>query len=150
MIQIVRTNSGNKDFIALVKCLDEDLAIRDGDDHDFYAQFNKIAAINMVGVAYKDGIAVGCGALKIFDSKRMEIKRMYTIPIYRGQGIASKIIDELEIWASNLGFENCILETGKKQPEAIKLYTKKGYSTTSNYGQYKGVENSICFAKKLN
>jgi len=42
-----------------------------------------------------------------------------------------------------------MLETGKRQPEAIELYKKSGYKLTPNYGQYAGVENSLCFEKKL-
>jgi hypothetical protein len=41
------------------------------------------------------------------------------------------------------------LETGKKQPEAIKLYTKNGYFIIPNFGQYENIENSICFEKQL-
>jgi putative acetyltransferase len=40
-------------------------------------------------------------------------------------------------------------ETGKRQPEAIALYEKQGYQRISNYGQYIGVENSVCFEKVL-
>ena len=42
-----------------------------------------------------------------------------------------------------------MLETGQKQPEAIALYTKSGYRIIPNYGQYVGVESSVCFEKKL-
>ncbi|HJZ39393.1 MAG TPA: hypothetical protein VJ203_03440 [Bacteroidales bacterium] len=43
-----------------------------------------------------------------------------------------------------------MLETGKRQPEAIELYKKSGYKLTPNYGQYAGVENSLCFEKNYN
>ena len=79
----------------------------------------------------------------------MEIKRMYTSPESRGKGIASSVLSELEGWASELSYEKCILETGKKQPEAIGLYEKNGYKTIPNYGQYAGIENSLCFEKHL-
>ena len=45
--------------------------------------------------------------------------------------------------------EQISVETGKKQPEAIALYRKKGYEQIPNYGQYIGVENSVCFEKTL-
>ncbi|MGB5499367.1 MAG: GNAT family N-acetyltransferase, partial [Maribacter sp.] len=48
-----------------------------------------------------------------------------------------------------LSYEKCVLETGKRQPEAIQLYTKSGYKIIPNYGQYKGIANSICFEKIL-
>lgn len=148
MIQIIRTNSENKDFIELVKHLDIELAERDGEDHPYYAQFNKIDKIKFVVIAYENEKPVGCGAIKQYEPRTMEIKRMYVLPENRGRGIANKILSELEIWATELAFKKCILETGKKQPEAIRLYQKNGYNLIQNYGQYAQVENSVCFEKK--
>ena len=150
MIKLVRTNSENEDFIELVKHLDADLANADGDEHAFYNQFNKIDQIKHVVVLYDDKLPLGCGAFKEYDAQSVEIKRMYTLNESRGKGVATKILHELEIWATELGYRRCILETGKKQVEAIKLYKKNGYTLISNYGQYIGVENSLCFDKKLN
>jgi len=144
-----RTNSDDPDFVALVRHLDAELAIRDGDEHAFYSQFNKIANLKNVVVAYQDERAVGCGALKPLEENVMEVKRMFVFPELRGQGIASKVLSELERWATELGARVCCLETGMKQPEAIALYTKSGYERIPNYGQYAGVENSVCFEKKL-
>ena len=149
MIRITRTNSDNQDFIQLVKHLDADLAERDGEDHSFYAQFNKIDKIKYVAVAYEDDQPVGCGAIKECALDTMEIKRMYTSPESRGKGIASKVLHELEAWAAELSYEKCILETGKKQPEAIGLYQKNGYKIIPNYGQYAEIENSVCFEKLI-
>lgn len=150
MINVTRTSSQNQDFIALVKHLDADLAIRDGDDHSFYDQFNKIDLIKHVVVLYNNGTAVACGAIKEHSPKTMEVKRMYTLPKSRGHGLASMVLTELEIWARELSHEKCILETGKMQPEAIQLYEKSGYRLIPNYGQYAGIINSLCFQKDLN
>lgn len=149
MIRLLRTNSDNPDFIELVKHLDTDLAKRDGDEHSFYAQFNKIAAIKHVIVAYENNKPVACGAIKEYDPQTMEVKRMYTTPESRGKGIASKVLAEVETWAAELSYKKTVLETGKKQPEAIELYKKNGYQLIPNYGQYAGVENSLCFEKEL-
>ncbi len=149
MIKTVRTNSDNPDFISLVKLLDADLAIRDGEDHPFYAQYNKIDKIKYAVVAYEDDKPVSCGAIKEYSPSTMEIKRMYTLPEFRGKGIATKVLNELEKWVKELSCEKCILETGKKQPEAIALYNKNGYKSIPNYGQYAGVENSVCFEKEM-
>ncbi len=150
MLQIIRTNSDHHDFINLVKYLDADLAIRDGADHSFYAQFNKIDKIKHVVVAYENDKPISCGAIKAYSINIMEVKRMYTLPESRGHGIASKVLNELEMWAAELAYEKCILETGKKQPEAIALYQKNGYQQIPNYGQYAGIENSLCFEKQIN
>jgi GNAT superfamily N-acetyltransferase len=149
MIKIIRTDSDNQDFIELVRRLDADLAERDGDDHSFYDQFNKIIKIKHVVVVYENDEPVGCGAIKAFNPDTVEVKRMYTAPERRGKGTATRILSELERWAVELSYTRCVLETGKRQPEAIRLYEKNGYTSIPNYGQYVGVENSVCFEKKL-
>lgn len=149
MITLLRTNSDNPDFIALVKLLDADLAVRDGDQHVFYAKLNKIEGIRHVVVAFDNHIAVGCGAIKEYEPATMQVKRMYVSPEHRGKGIASAVLGELEKWATEMNYKDCILETGKNQPEAIELYKKNLYHIIPNYGQYIGVDNSICFKKIL-
>jgi len=148
-VYITRTNSDNPGFIELVKLLDADLAIRDGEDHPFYAQFNKIDKIKYVVLAYENEKPVGCGAIKEYEPGIMEIKRMYVLSEHRKKGIAAKILSELENWARELSYTKCILETGKKQPEAIGLYRKNGYKVIPNFGQYAGIKNSVCFEKKI-
>lgn len=149
MIKILRTNPENEDFAALIKCLDADLAIRDGEEHAFYGQYNKTNTIKHVVVAYTDEKPSACGAIKEYAGGIAEIKRMYTSPGDRGKGIASAVLKALEGWAIELSYKKCILETGKKQPEAIRLYEKNGYMTIPNYGPYADVENSVCFEKTL-
>ncbi len=148
MYTIEKTNSGNIDFQALVKELDKDLAIRDGAEHSFYAKYNSIASIQHAIVIYENDVPLGCGAIKEFAPTCMEVKRMYVPVAARGKGIASIVLAALEAWARELGYTKCILETGLKQPEAIRLYQKNNYSIIPNYGQYAGVENSVCFEKK--
>jgi GNAT superfamily N-acetyltransferase len=148
-VKLLRTDSDNTDFRDLVALLDADLRIRDGVEHDFYAQFNKIDKIRNALVAYENETAVSCGAFKEYAAGVAEIKRMFVLPDLRGRGIAQKILSELENWAKELNFSECILETGLKQPEAIRLYQKSGYELIPNYGQYAGVENSVCMRKAV-
>ncbi|RZK90816.1 MAG: GNAT family N-acetyltransferase [Hymenobacter sp.] len=149
MLHLVRTTSENPDFRALVQLLDQDLAERDGAEHSFYAQFNTIAQLAHVVVAYQGEAPVGCGAFKPFEANTVEIKRMYVQPAHRGQGVAQAVLAELEHWAGELGITHCVLETGQKQPEAIALYQRCGYAFIPNYGQYVGVANSVCLQKAL-
>jgi putative acetyltransferase len=149
MTSFLKTDSSNKDFQQLVELLDADLKFRDGDDHTFYAQFNKIVQIKNVIVCYIDDYAVGCGAFKSFDESTVEIKRMFVRPEFRGRGLGLEILRALELWAEESGWSACVLETGKKQPEAIQLYQKAGYGIIPNYGQYAGIENSVCMRKLL-
>ena len=149
MIKTIRSDSSNADFQELVKALDNELKIRDGDEHGFYDQFNKITHIKYAVVAYENNEPLGCGAIKEHSNEMMEIKRMFVPFSKRGMGIASIILTELEKWAKELGNKKCILETGKRQPEAIALYGKNGYRVIPNYGQYTIMENSVCFEKEL-
>jgi putative acetyltransferase len=149
MLRLVRTTFENLDFRALVQLLDQDLAERDGAEHGFYAQYNKLDLIRNAVVAYAGEVPVGCGAFKEFKPGTVEIKRMYVRPEYRQQGAARAVLGELEKWAAELGYPAAVLETGKRQPEAITLYQRSGYEFTPNYGQYVGIENSVCLRKAL-
>ncbi len=148
MISIRRTTSADADFQYLVGLLDQEALVRDGADNAFYAQFNKIDAIQHALVGYVEKQPVGCGAFKPFNAETAEIKRMFVTPEHRGKGAAGEILKQLEMWAAEAGYTVCVLETGKKQPEAIALYSKSGYAVIPNYGQYAGVENSVCFRKE--
>ena len=149
MLTLQKTNSDNLHFKALVKLLDNDLQSRDGDEHAFYAQFNKSDSIKNVIVAFVEEVPIGIGAYRSYDENTVEIKRMFVHPSYRGKGYAAKILNELEAWAADNNYTAAVLETGKKQPEAISLYKKNGYEIIPSYGQYLNVENSVCMMKKL-
>lgn len=147
MIEIKRTDSDNPDFIALVKELDAYLKVIDGDDHEFYNQYNNINFLKHTVVLYKNQKPIACGSFKAFNDNSVEIKRMYTKPQERGKGMAEQTLNVLENWAKELGYKTCILETGKGQIEAVQFYKKNNYKIISNYLQYEGVENSVCFEK---
>ena len=149
MIKLIRTNSDNSDFRALVVLLDQYLSYTDGEEHSFYAQYNKLDKIREVVVAYSNDIPVGCGAIKEYTADIVEVKRMFVHPDYRKQGIAKLILTELEHWAKESCFSACILETGKRQHEAINLYQQSNYQIIPNYGQYAEVDNSVCMRKQL-
>lgn len=149
MITIVRTGAYDKDFIELLKSLDAFLKVADGDDHDFYNQYNNIDVLDLVVVAYKDGKPLGCGAVKKYNDNTTEIKRMYVSLESRGLGVATQIIKELELWSTENDYKKCILETGIVLKKAQNLYKKNGYTKISNYGQYEHAKNSVCFEKKI-
>ncbi len=150
MLRILRTTSTHQDFLNLVKELDTFLAITDGEEHDFYNQYNGLEDIKHVILIYKNNTPVACGAIKSYDNLTMEIKRMFTLEACRGEGLASKLLIALEVWAKELSYKRCILETGVRQTAAIRLYEKNGYKVIDNYGQYTGAKNSLCFEKLLN
>jgi GNAT superfamily N-acetyltransferase len=148
-MEIERTHSQDSEFLDLVRKLDQDLAIRDGEDHGFYAQFNSVDVLTHCLKVKVNGQAVACGALKMHDEQTAEVKRMYTLPEFRGRGLAKAVLQGLEEWALEVGYCRLILETGLKQPEAIALYERYGFQRIPNYGQYKGISNSQCFEFRL-
>jgi putative acetyltransferase len=148
-MKITRTNSSNPHFQSLVAELDKDLTGRYQERQAVYDQYNKVPDLQTVVVAYENDVAVGCGAFKQFGENSVEIKRMFVAEGRRGKGIASAILKELESWAKELSYKIAVLETGTKQHEAIALYQKQGYTITENYGQYIGMETSICMKKQL-
>lgn len=146
-MKLVRTTSDNPDFQKLIALFDEYLADIDGEERDFFA-FHNNKYLEHALVCYENEVAVGCGGFKEFDATTAEIKRMFVHPDLRGKGIASLILSGIESWAKEFGFTSFILETSPKLTNAIALYKKTGYQLIPNYGQYIGVENSICMKKE--
>lgn len=149
MKKLTRVNFENTHFQELVTHLDRLLKSVSGDWHEFYSQSNKIDTINQVLVYYDGDKAIGCGAFEEYQWGIAEIKHMYVLPEYRGQGIAGLILAELEIWAKSLEYDECILETNINLNSAIALYIRSGYRPSKNYEQDKDTENSLCFSKFL-
>lgn len=148
-MNIIRTSAQDPIFKNLVKDLDKFLKVTDGDDHAFYDQYNQLNDIKYALIVYYDGHPIGCGAIKQYDEHSFEVKRMYIQESQRGSGYAGLMLKELESWAKELGATMCILETGIRQTAAIRLYQKNGYNSINNYGQYEGVEDSLCFQKEI-
>ena len=92
---------------------------------------------------------VGCGALRPYDDGRIELKRMYVRPAYRGRGLSRAILAALEDEARAEGATTVILETGDRQAEAIALYERHGYESIPKYGPYVESAISLCYEKRL-
>ncbi|MDB5134136.1 MAG: family N-acetyltransferase [Mucilaginibacter sp.] len=146
---IKRTDSNDLDFPYLVALLNKELREMYGDLQSVYDRYNHIINLDTVVIAYCNDSPAGCGCFKKIDNSTVEIKRMFVKPEERKQGIAISMLGELEVWAKEDGFSYALLETGNKQGEAIALYQKAGYTTIPNYGQYLGMESSICMRKEL-
>ena len=149
MITLLRTSNIDPDFTTLVRLLDDELALTEGEEHAFYAKYDSIENIRYAVLAYCGKEPVGCGAIKNYAPGVMEIKRMFTLPSHRGKGIAAQVLAELEKWAQEITCFYLILETGKNNARAITLYRKNGYELIDNYAQYAGVASSVCFKKAL-
>lgn len=75
----------------------------------------------------RDGTPISGGAFMTIDEHTAEIKRIWTHPEHRGQGLAKLVLAELEAEAARRGFADVVLSTGPRQPEAVGLYFATGY-----------------------
>jgi len=100
-------------------------------------------------VGYDGESAVGCGAIRRLDGDTAEIKRMYVVPARRGHGVGVAIITALEAEARALGASRLVLETGVRQPEALALYRRLGYTTIPPFGAYVGPPISQYLGKEI-
>jgi putative acetyltransferase len=104
-------------------------------------------------LARLDGLAVGCGGVAMFDHYA-EVKRMYTRPVARDQGIAKAVLRRIEDEARAAGKSVLRLETGTHQQEAIGLYERMEFRSRGPFGQYaampaRNIETSLFFEKAL-
>jgi len=148
-ITIKRTNGADSDFQLLVSHLDYELWNELKEDQATYDQYNKVPDIQTVLVIYINEQPAACGCFKKFDANTAEIKRMFVEKHHRGTGLSKLVLKELENWASDSGFGYSVLETSIHFKTARDLYTKAGYNIIENYGQYKGLEESVCMKKEL-
>jgi GNAT superfamily N-acetyltransferase len=107
-------------------------------------------------VAWREGQPVACGGWRNlgfirsdFGEDVAELKRMYATPTVRGSGVAAALLRALEEAARQAGVRRLILETGDRQPEAIRFYGKQGYTAVPHYGYYKDAPGVVSLGKDL-
>jgi len=153
MIEIRRDDLTSAAAQALIDALNADLRGRypgsDGSDYFRLDPEEVRPGRGAFVVAYDADTPVGCGAVRMIASGAAEIKRMYVLPDRRGRGIARRLLEALEREARLLGVTKLLLETGTRQPEAIALYSKMGFSPTDPYGEYPPSPLNLFFEKRL-
>jgi len=82
---------------------------------------------------YADGRPVAGGGVKRLDGATGEVKRMFVVPERRGQGLARRLLGELEAAARDLGYARVRLDTSDQQPHALALYRSAGYREIDDY-----------------
>ena len=118
-------------------------------NREAFIPYNISEAISDVLIAEVDGKAVGCGGLKMYSKNAIEIKRLWVEPEYRGNHIASELMERLEERAEREGCTRLILQTRPQMEEAVSLYKKRGYKLIDNYPPYDKLEGAICFEKRI-
>jgi polar amino acid transport system permease protein len=83
---------------------------------------------------FEDDQLVAGGAFKPYDAETVELKRIWTAPAARGRGLAGLVVAELETEARRRGFRRVHLTTGPRQPEAVALYLRAGYTPRYDTG----------------
>ena len=96
-----------------------------------------------------DGTPLGCGGLRTLDDSHAEIKRMFVHPSHRGTGVSSALLARLERFGHEAGWSRLVLETGVLQPDAIRFYSREGYTRIANFGYYADSDDSVCFENPL-
>jgi GNAT superfamily N-acetyltransferase len=147
---IKQTQTSDPDFKLLVAELDAAMQdIYKSYDENF-TSLNILKSDTQVIVAYASGEPVGCGAIRKLDEPNtVELKRMFVKPAFRGKGISKIILQQLESLALSQGNIMVRLETGSKQPVAIALYKKCGYTPTAAFGPYTHIPGAVCMKKIL-
>jgi putative acetyltransferase len=135
-VRIARESPRAADVVALIRDLDAYQSALYPAASNHFLDIDALAGLDVrFVVARRDGVAVGCGALRVRDGYG-ELKRMYVAPGVRGSGIGMQILAVLEALARDEGLPVVRLETGIAQPEALSLYAAAGYANCAPFGEY--------------
>ncbi|GAB3662090.1 GNAT family N-acetyltransferase [Actinocorallia lasiicapitis] len=108
-----------------------------------------VVEVLATAVAYTgDGVPVGHAALRRHRGD-LELKRMYVAPEHRGTGVANALLDWVERTARAHGAARVILHTGERQPDAIRLYEREGWTPIPIFPPYDRIALSVCMEKRL-
>jgi putative acetyltransferase len=106
--------------------------------------------------AWQDDRIVGTGAVRRMPGEPDtagecygEIKRMFVDPTVRGHRIATRLVGRLEGALARQGVGLALLETGRDQAQAVRLYEHCGYTRRGAFGGYPDNGLSLFFEKRL-
>lgn len=153
-VLIERVPAVTDEVRSLIHELDSELAVAYTPEQMHGLTVNSLFAPHIqFFIARIDGAAVGCGAIAFFDGFA-EVKRMFVRPSGRGSGVAQALLAHLESVARAAGVRWLRLETGVRQPAAIRLYESAGFVPCSAFGPYTSmapaaVRLSLFYEKQL-
>ncbi|MBQ5310542.1 MAG: GNAT family N-acetyltransferase [Oscillospiraceae bacterium] len=114
-----------------------------------FIPYNVSSGVEIVLLVFCGDTPVACSGLKRYSDNDAEIKRVWVEPGYRGDHIATEMMELLEDKAKVSGFSRMILQTREIMTDAVRLYTRLGYERIGNYPPYDKLDGAICFAKKI-
>ncbi|MFI6318873.1 GNAT family N-acetyltransferase [Nonomuraea sp. NPDC050556] len=137
--------------VALRTAMQEEMGRRYADRLDELPAGMAVQAESVLytGVIFDAETPVGHVLLRRLDGE-VELKRMYVAPSHRGSGVASALLAGAEDAARRLGARRIILQTGDRQPDAVRLYEREGYTRIPIYAPYTEMAYSTCFEKPVN
>jgi len=147
--KIKRLACDDPQFQLLISRLDHELWNELREDQATYDHFNRVKGIQTAVIVHLNGIPAAIGCFKEFDKDTVEIKRMFVDKEFRGQGLSKDVLNGLEKWALELGYQYAVLETSVHFKVAQHLYAGAGYKVIKNYDQYIGLTESVCMKKEL-
>lgn len=150
-VEIIAASPAHPDAAALIEELNVllDGLYRPADNH-FSLDADDVSGDRGVFLLARVGReAQGCGAVRLTEDGRGEIKRMYVRPAVQGRGVGRLLLDRLESEARRLGATGLVLEMGDRQPQASALYRRSGFTETPCWGPYLATPASICLGKEL-
>ena len=102
-------------------------------------------------VAEVGGVPAGCGGWRAHTAGggAAELKRMYVEPDFRRRGLSRLLLAELERTAAAAGHTSLVLNSGDRQPEALALYAREGYTPVAGYGVYADSPEAVFLGKVL-
>ena len=100
-------------------------------------------------VAEVDGVPAGCGGWRVHAPGVAELKRMYVEPAFRRHGLARRLLAALETTAAAAGNRHLLLNSGGRQPEALALYARAGYTPVPGYGVYAESPDAVFLGSDL-
>ena len=152
-IRIERAQVTDEVSLALIRALNEELRAlypEPGANHFRLDPEQVSAERGAFLLVYRDGVAVGCGAVRKLDDDTAELKRMYVAPAARGTGLGRRLVAALESEARALRVQRLVLETGTRQTAALALYGHMGFERIPLYGEYgASPDTSVCLGKAL-
>ncbi|MEV6904677.1 GNAT family N-acetyltransferase [Amycolatopsis sp. NPDC051372] len=91
------------------------------------------------------GVALGCCAVQPEVEGWCLLNRMYVAPPARGSGLAAALLAAAEDVARRAGATGIRLETGLRQPAAMRLYERKGYRRVAAFPPHENDPESVCY-----
>lgn len=148
MIKIVNVDYNNEDFSMFCNLLEKEHIDKIKEQRCPYGNcLNGLEKFKTIFIAYADSKPAGCLAMTDMEGETIEIGRVYVLPEYRKQGVASSLFTKAEVYAKKCGAKKFILDTYERFESAVRLYKKLGFYEIENY--IKDSPYSVCMEKNI-